>query len=241
VLASLTQILFDTIYPPRCPSCRIYVTADGNFCADCFEKLHLIAAPMCASCGIPFVVAIEDDAQCPTCLEMPPSYDTARAVMVYDAISAPLVSSLKFNDQWAGLHRHVAMMSAVGSDMLKSADLLIPVPLHWRRLFGRRFNQSALLAFTLSQMTHVPCDAEVLERVQHTTPQMRLTRKERLTNVKKAFAVTPDGAHKLAGKHVVLVDDVMTTGATVEACAVALKKAGAARVDVLTLARTVEE
>ena len=239
-MASLAHMLFDMIYPPRCPSCRDYVAADGNFCSPCFDKLHLITAPMCVVCGIPFELTIEDDAQCPLCLEASPSYDTARAVMVYDAISAPLVSTLKFNDQWAGLRRHAAMMSAVGSDSLKGADLLIPVPLHWRRLLGRRFNQSALLAFTLSQMTSIPCDAQVLVRIKHTTPQMRLKRKERLTNVKKAFALISGEEHRLAGKRVVLVDDVITTGATAEACALILKKAGAVRVDVLALARTVK-
>ena len=241
MLASLLQLLFNTIYPPRCPSCRSYVAGDGNFCASCFEKLRLIAAPMCASCGIPFVVAVEEGMRCPTCLETPPSYDVARAVMVYDAVSAPLISALKFNDQWAGLNRHAQMMIGAGGELINAADMLIPVPLHWRRLASRKFNQSALLAFKLSAQTGLPCVSDVLLRVQYTKPQMRLDRKTRLTNVKKAFAVAHDAALAITGKNVLLIDDVMTTGATVEACAKALKKAGAARVDVLVLARTVKE
>jgi len=235
------HVVSDMLYPPRCPSCRSHVAADGNFCAACFEKLRMIAPPLCVRCGVPFVVMVEEGAQCPTCLDAPPRFDAARAVMVYDAISAPLVTALKFHDQWAGLARHAEMMASAGSALLASADMLVPVPLHWRRLVTRKFNQSALLAFAISARSGVPCVVDVLERVRYTRPQMRLDRATRLKNVKKAFAVAPHAALVIRNKNVLLVDDVMTTGATVEACAAALKNAGAARVDVLVLARSVRE
>ena len=125
--------------------------------------------------------------------------------------------------------------------MLEGADLLVPVPLHWRRLLSRKFNQSALLAYGIARETGVACAPEMLQRVIYTKPQMRMKREERLKNVKRAFAL-PAAAHKmLHNKSVVLVDDVVTTGATANACARALKQAGAREVRVLALARTVRE
>jgi len=235
------RLVADMVYPPRCPSCQTYVGADGNFCGACFQKLRMIDAPMCACCGIPFVIAVEADTRCPECLVSPPAFDTARAALVYDAVSAPLVTALKFHDQWVGLERYVAMMLRAGKPLLDGADMLVPVPLHWRRLLRRKFNQSALLAYGLSRVTDIPCAPEMLQRTIYTKPQMRMTRKERLTNVKRAFAVPESAYETLRNKVVVLVDDVVTTGATVNACAKALKKAGAKDVRVLALARTVKE
>jgi ComF family protein len=131
----------------------------------------------------------------------------------------------------------MTMMAAAHEQ--RPVDLIIPVPLHWRRLLMRRFNQSALLGFSLSRSLAVPCVPTALKRTRYTTPQMRLPRAQRLKNVRNAFAV-PD-AGLIADKHVLLVDDVVTTGATVAACAATLKKAGAASVHVLALARTVKE
>lgn len=236
-----SRLLLDLVFPPKCPSCQALVSANGNFCAPCFAQLRMIEAPLCACCGIPFVVAIGEEMQCPTCLAEPPEFVRARAALVYDAVSAPLVTSLKFHDQWANLSRYVQMMLRVGRGSLEGVDMLVPVPLHWRRLLRRKFNQSALLAYGLAKETEVPCAPEMLQRVVYTKPQMHLDRKERLKNVTRAFAV-PDGVRaRLQGKVVMLVDDVVTTGATVNACARALKKAGAREVRVLALARTVRE
>ncbi len=179
--------------------------------------------------------------QCPDCLATPPAFSKARAALVYDAVSAPLVSALKFQDQWAGLGRHAQMILGAGSDLLRGADALVPVPLHWRRLLRRKYNQSALLAYSISAQSGVACAPALLQRVQATPPQMRLDRATRLRNVKNAFMVPPEHVPQVAGKTLVLVDDVITTGATVEACAHALKQAGASEVRVLALARTVKE
>lgn len=238
---ALLRMATDIVFPPRCPSCRAYVTGDGNFCSTCFSQLRMINAPLCACCGIPFVVAVEAETRCPSCLDTPPDFDVARAALVYDGISAPLVTSLKFHDQWAGLTRYTQMMLRLGRPLLEGADMLIPVPLHWRRLIRRRFNQAALLAYSISDQMGVPCRVDMLARVHYTKPQMRLSRAERLNNVKRAFAVVPEAEALLAGKTVILVDDVVTTGATANACAIALKKAGAREVRVLALARTVKE
>ncbi len=240
-VAGIWRLALDVVYPPRCPACQLNVAAEGNFCAECFRKLHAIDAPFCACCGIPFVVAAEENMHCPECLETPPEFDVARAELVYDGISAPLISALKFHDQWAGLPRYVQMMLRLGKPIAHGADIIVPVPLHWRRLLRRKFNQSALLAFGVGDAMGLPCDTGLLKRVSYTKPQMRLDRKTRLQNVKKAFAATEKASAMLQGKVVLLVDDVVTTGATANACAKVLKAAGAREVRVLALARTVKE
>lgn len=239
--ASAARLLADVAFPPRCPSCRGEVTGNGNFCVTCFEKLRMISDPLCHHCGIPFVVSVEAESLCPDCLVVRPEFDKARAAMVYDKVSGPLISALKFHDQWAGIERHAQMMLGAGGALLAGADHLVPVPLHWRRLMKRKYNQSALLAYGLSKRTSIRCSPELLQRIRATKPQMRLDRKLRAQNVKKAFAV-PDAMHaQIRDKVIVLVDDVITTGATVNACAQALKAAGAREVRVLALARTVKE
>ncbi len=235
------RMLADTAFPPRCPSCRSHVAADGNFCSPCFAKLRMISAPFCDCCGIPFAIPVEVGTQCPICLETPPQFDVARAAMVYDAVSAPLISALKFHDQWAAMARMVQVMLGAGSKLMPDADMIIPVPLHWRRLMGRKYNQSALLAYGIAAQTGIGCAPDLLQRVQPTPPQMRLDRATRLRNVRRAFAVAEGAGAQLKDKIVLLVDDVVTTGATADACARVLKKAGAKEVRVLSLARTVRE
>lgn len=237
----VSQLLLDILFPPACPSCHVPVDTMHNLCGECFTKLRMIAHPLCGCCGIPFVVAAEGDMHCPECLDTPPAFTRARSVMVYDGISAPLISALKFYDQWAGLERYTAMLCATGAGMLATADIIAPVPLHWRRLWWRKYNQSALLAYGVSRRANLPCIPDLLYRTRYTKPQMRLKRSERLRNVKGVFALTAAHAPTVVDKHIVLVDDVITTGSTVEACAAVLKKAGAREVSVLTLARTVRE
>jgi ComF family protein len=241
VAKGVLRLTADMLFPPRCPSCQSYVSADGNFCAPCFSKLRMIDHPLCACCGIPFSVAVDADTRCPSCLDSPPEFDVARAALVYDAVSAPLVSALKFHDQWANMARYVQMMQRVGQPLFAGADILVPVPLHWRRLWRRKFNQSALLAYGISAQSGIPCQPTLLQRVVYTKPQMRLDREARLRNVKPAFAVPAHAMAALTDKVVVLVDDVVTTGATANACAKALKAAGAKEVRVVALARTVKE
>lgn len=240
-MAGAWRVVMNLMFPPRCPSCHGYVESEGNFCGECFAKLRLIEDPCCMACGAPFSFPTEADTRCPTCLVTPPNYDRARAALVYDATSAPLISALKFNDQWANLERYVAQMLRAGAPLMEGVDLLVPVPLHWRRLMTRKFNQSALLAFGLSERTGTPCMPNLLQRVRYTKPQMRMKREERLKNVKRAFAVRPGKEEMLRNKIVLLIDDVVTTGATVNACAAALKQAGAKEVRVLALAKTVLE
>ncbi len=237
----ITRLTLDVLFPPACPSCHAPVETMHNLCSECFAKLRMISQPMCGCCGIPFVVAIDSDLHCPECLDAPTAFTRARSVMVYDGVSAPLISALKFHDQWAGLTRYSAMLCAAGAELLATADIIAPVPLHWRRLWWRKYNQSALLAYGVSRRANLSCIPDLLYRTRYTKPQMRLKRSERLKNVKGVFAVTEKYAALVANKHILLVDDVITTGSTVESCATVLKKAGAREISVLTLARTVRE
>lgn len=241
VMNGMGRLALDVLFPPECPSCRGPVETMHNLCPTCFSALRMIAPPFCHACGIPFAVPVDVQSLCPDCLEKPPAFTRARSAMVYDRISAPLISTLKFHDQWAGLERYAALLNAAGGSLLEAADILAPVPLHWRRLWRRKYNQSALLAYGISRHCALPCLPELLVRTRYTPPQMGLKRQERAKNVRRAFAINPAYATRVQGMHVVLVDDVMTTGATANACANVLRKAGAREVSVLTLARTVKE
>jgi ComF family protein len=225
------------VFPPRCPACQVVVEVQHNFCAPCFQALRPIADPQCACCGMPFAFSVGVAAQCPECLSAPPSYQRARAALVYDAVSAPLVRALKFHDRYTGLGRAARMMQAAHGD--QPVDVVVPVPLHWRRLLTRHYNQAALLAYGVAQQLGRPCAPRALKRTRYTRPQMRMKRAERLKNVRNLFAVRDLAA--VQQKHVLLVDDVITTGATVNACAEALLRAGAQSVSVVALAKTVRE
>lgn len=241
MMRGVGALLLNTVFPPACPSCHAPVDTMHNLCTECFSRLRMIAQPLCESCGIPFAVPVAEGSQCPECLVQPPAFTRARSVMVYDAVSTPLISALKFYDQWAGLVRYEAMLCATGAGLLQTADLLVPVPLHWRRLWWRKYNQSALLAYGVSRRMGLPCIPDLLYRTRYTPPQMRLKRSERAANVKNLFAVSERYREQIRDRHLVVIDDVITTGSTAEACAKTLRDAGAREVSVLTLARTVRE
>jgi ComF family protein len=237
--SAVSHLLMDHVFPPHCPACMVPVSANGNLCAACFASLHRITAPLCECCGIPFSVPMETGSLCPECIATPPEFDVARAVMVYNHTASTLISALKYHDRMGAIARYAQQMQQAGADMLEHADALIPVPLHWRRLLKRRYNQSAWLAYALAERTGIACQPNLLTRIRNTTQQTGMKRSERQRNMRRAFAVKHP--EQIAGKRIVLIDDVVTTGATANACARALKDAGAAWVGVLSIARTVRE
>jgi ComF family protein len=166
----------------------------------------------------------------------PPDYDRARAVARFDGVMRRLVHDLKFRDRHDARRLFGRWLAEAGAELLFSADLIVPVPLTRGRLLSRRFNQSAILALEVSRLTGVALDPLALRRTRRTRPQVGLTRPQRRQNVAGAFAVPPAHKARIAGANVVLIDDVITTGATAAACARALRRAGAARIDVLSLA-----
>ncbi|WP_448202814.1 double zinc ribbon domain-containing protein [Azospirillum sp. sgz302134] len=239
-LSRIAVTILDALLPPRCLCCGGSVDRQGGLCAGCWGTLTFIAAPVCACCGVPFEFAVAGETLCGACMAEPPPFGRARAVLVYDDGSRPLVLGFKHGDRIHAADAYGAWMARAGAELLADADLLAPVPLHRWRLFRRRYNQAALLARATGRRAGVPVVPDLLLRRRATPSQGGLDRKGRAKNVKGAFLLRPGVKARVEGKRVVLVDDVLTTGATLAECARVLRRAGAARVDVLTLARVVK-
>ncbi len=239
----------DLLLPPRCLGCGDLVEVQGTLCPPCWSAITFVAEPLCRRCGLPFAFEAEDTAvqpdaegyDCGACLAEPPPYSRARAVMRYDDASRPLLLGFKHGDRTEAAPPFATWMARSGADLLAEAELVAPVPLHWRRLIARRYNQAALLSQPLARLAGLTAVPDLLLRRRATPSQGRLSRVERRRNVAGAFAVNPARAAALRGRRLLLVDDVMTTGATVSACTRAALRAGAAAVDVLVLARAVRD
>jgi ComF family protein len=234
-LRRITRAVVDGVLPPRCLACGATVDDIDGLCGVCWGSMNFFAAPWCALCGLPFSHPMGDGAICADCARQTPSFDIARSVLRYDRHSRRLVLMLKHGD-----HTHLAgafgrWMHRAGGEVLASADLLVPVPLHWTRLFGRRYNQAALLAQAIRAAGGPPVAADWLVRRRRTPSQGLLGPAARARNVRGAFVL--HRGRSVEGKRLVLIDDVMTTGATAEECARVLRRAGAASVGVLVLAR----
>lgn len=228
--------MVDTLVPSQCLHCRRPVEAEASLCVMCWAELKQIDQPVCDMLGTPFAYDQGPGSLSPAALADPPEWDKARAAVLFEDVAQGLVHGLKYNDrQEAGLLM-ARMMARTGRELLAQADVIVPVPLYRWRLWRRRFNQSGFLALQLAQASGKPFRPELLTRAKATTSQVGLDRQERRRNVKGAFAVSPERTAEVAGKAVLLVDDVRTTGATAEACAVTLKKAGARTVSLLTFA-----
>jgi len=236
--AKLNKVL-DLALPPLCAACREPVDGKG-LCASCWSKLSFISRPYCERLGIPFVYDPGPGILSMEAIADPPAYNRARAAVRFDDISRALVHGLKYGDRLDLAPMMGRWISHAGREILAEADALVPVPLHWRRLWARRFNQSAMLATSISTTSGVPIAAGALKRVKATAQQVGLTPTQRAANVAGAFRVPEEGKAAVAGRRLVLVDDVLTTGATVEGCARALLRAGASNVDVLIFARVAD-
>jgi ComF family protein len=229
----------DLALPPLCPACREPVIGQA-LCADCWSKLHFIAPPYCERLGIPFAYDPGPGILSMQAIADPPAYARARAAVRYDDIARTLVHAFKYGDRLDLAPTLGLWMARAGHELTAEADAIVPVPLHWRRLWARRFNQSAMLADVVAKQSGRPVDYEVLRRVKATAQQVGLSRAQRADNIQGAFRVPAAARAGVAGRRLVLVDDVLTTGATAEGCARALLRAGAANVDVLTFARVVD-
>lgn len=230
--------LLNALFPPVCLGCRRRVESPGALCPSCFGRLRFITAPVCALCGRPLPGGEYSAPVCGGCLVRRPAFRTARSALCYEETSRALILGLKYGDRLDVAPLMARMMMNAGRDVLERADVLIPVPLHWKRLFVRKYNQSAVLAEALSEKCGVPTDSFILKRTKATPKQGHFSHAERIENVRDVFAVNP--RRDIGGRRVVLIDDVLTSGATAESCARTLYAAGAADVSVLTLARVVE-
>lgn len=239
VVRALAARGMDLLFPPQCLRCRALVEDPGSLCGDCWREVTFVTEPFCACCGLPFAHDVGDGALCGACAADPPGYTGARAVMVYNDASRDLILGFKYADATHAAPSYGKWLVRAGRACLAGADLLVPVPLHWMRLFRRRYNQAALLAHAVSKQTGVPVSPRALVRQRRTPPLGRLNREARRQTLSRAIVVNPKEAGTLTDRQVVLVDDVMTTGETAEACTKQLLRAGARSVDILSLARAV--
>jgi ComF family protein len=235
---AIFRVAVDVGLPQLCASCREPVGSDG-LCPACWSKLSFIAPPYCERLGIPFAYDPGPGVLSMEAIADPPAYRRARAAVRFDDVARTLVHALKYGDRLDLAPMMGRWMATAGRSLTAEADAIIPVPLHWRRYWARRFNQSALLAEAIAKASQVPLVLGALKRVKATPQQVGLSQSARALNVQGAFRVSPSGKAAVAGRRLILVDDVITTGATGDACARALLRAGAAEVNVLTFARVV--
>lgn len=235
VARGIMRPLGDVLMPPLCLGCDAPVTERQTLCAMCWKAIHFINEPFCPCCGAPFDTPMGEGALCSTCVEHRPVYEAARSVFLYDEASKPLILRFKHGDQLHGLPMFAQWLARTGESFWQDVDGIVPIPLHRWRLLKRRYNQSALLAIALGRLVHKKVCVDALVRTRPTPPQGHFSKKQRLLNVRGAFALRR--SMDVRGLNLVLVDDVLTSGATVNECARILLAAGAARVDVLTLAR----
>ncbi|MDH5409968.1 MAG: ComF family protein [Alphaproteobacteria bacterium] len=239
LLASLRGLV-DSMLPPRCLHCQAMVEGDGALCPDCWPLFDFLAPPLCDCCGFPFEYDPgPHDTVCGACLAYPPHFDRARSVLVYGENSRKLILDFKHGDRTWPTPAFGRWLARAGSDMIGDADLAVPVPLHRSRLYARRYNQASLLALAMGRETGLDVEPELLTRHRPTPSQGHMSRLARQRNVRGAFRLRHGFEDRVHGNRILLIDDVFTTGATAGECARTLKKAGAAAVDVLTLARVV--
>jgi ComF family protein len=237
--------LLNTLLPSRCPLTGEIVDAPGLLSPNAILKLDFIASPHCACCGVPFRFVYGDDSgheemECASCIAQRPIFHQARASLVYDDHSRKMILAFKHGDHLHMEKSLVPLLQRASAQMIEQVDFIIPVPLHWTRMIKRRYNQSALLASGLARAVAKPALLDGLLRTRHTESQGHKNVKERHKNVHNAFAVQNKYKADLKGKNILLVDDVFTTGATVNECAAVLYAAGVLRVDVVTVARVVK-
>ena len=236
---ALLDRVFTFIYPNRCLSCAEETEAGSTLCALCWSDAHFISGAICQSCGTPLLGDTGEDASsCETCHRNPPLWDQGRAVALYQGPVRKMVMALKHGDRH-DIAPHMArwMLNAGRDDLFHPNTLIVPVPLHWSRMIRRRFNQTVLIGDSLSEQSGAAFIPDLLQRHKPTTMQKDMTRADRFENQRSAIRIHPKWQDTAKDAHILLIDDVMTTGATLSACAAAVLDAGAASVNTLVFAR----
>lgn len=232
-------LLLDQLYPPVCLNCETAVAATDALCGRCFAALRPITAPLCPRLGTPFEVALGPDTISAEAIADPPPFDRARSAVLYGEVARRLVSRLKYGDRPELAKFCGRLMAGAGSEFWDADPVLVPVPLHRFRQFERRYNQSTELARALGKVTGTTVDPLLVSRTRRTKQQVGLSGEARQRNVAGAFTARPDALARLRGRGVVIVDDVLTTGATVKAVTRTLRRVGVEQIDVITFARVV--
>jgi ComF family protein len=236
------QAALHVLYPPQCISCAAPVTSDFGLCGDCWRETPFIAGLVCDQCGLP-LPGTEPGGQalCDDCLTVARPWVRGRAALMYRDNGRSLVLALKHGDRMDLARPAAGWLARAGQPILRPGQLAVPVPLHWTRLFRRKYNQAALLSKALAGAAGLDHCPDALVRLRGTGTQDGRTRDGRFANLTGAFRVPPRRQALVAGRDILLVDDVMTSGATFAAATEALHAAGARRVDVLSLARVAKD
>ena len=241
MLAQL-QTAVGLLYPPSCMGCARSIACHGGLCGTCWRDTPFIAGLVCDGCGVPLPGGAPDEvAHCDSCLFDPPLWVQGRSAMVYRDMGRKLVLALKHGDRQDIAKPGARWMARSVANILPDETLIAPIPLHWRRMMKRRFNQSALLAKALSRETGHDCCLDLLKRVRHTRPLEGKTRSERYAALHGAIRVSTGAHGMIVGRPILLVDDVMTSGATLSCATRACIEAGAGPIRVVTLARVAKE
>lgn len=234
--------MLNAIYPPQCAGCQELTDAPHGLCPECWRETSFLSGQLCDCCSMPVPVSAKGRrVVCDICLKQPLGWDKGRAAFLYEGTGRRVILSLKHGDR-LDLARPIAKwMGRAGADLISSADIIAPVPLYWSRFFRRRFNQSAELARNLIPRADTRFFPDLIMRCKPTIPMEGMTREIRFATQKDAFLVPEKNRKNIQGANVLIVDDVMTTGATLSNCTEALHKAGAANVNVLVAARVARE
>ncbi len=239
IFGSMAATMREALFPPSCLVCHVVTSRTGTLCPSCWNKVKFIERPFCEVMGTPFGIDQGEGVLSGDAIANPPPYRRARSVVAYGDAAKKLVHLLKYNDRTDLAPWMAEWMVRAGAELLKDCDLIVPVPLHTWRYLSRQFNQSAELARAISRKSGKPFDPSALLRTRRTKQQVGLGARQREDNVRGAFQVPEQMLIAVAGKNILLVDDVYTTGATINAATKALKKAGAKAVDVITFARVI--
>ena len=240
-LAAAARRLVDIVVPPVCLACQRPLGSIDALCAPCWRQVRFIRAPLCDRLGIPMPYDTGGPIISGAALADPPEWQRARAVAHFEHVVRDLVLKFKYADRHDPRRLFGRWLVGAGAELLRDAEVLVPVPLHRWRLLSRKFNQAALLAHEVARLSGVPCEPLVLRRRKATPSQVGLSAAERRRNLQGAFEVLKRDRARIDGRRVVLIDDVITTGSTLAACARVLKRAGAAHVDVLAVAMVTDE
>ena len=230
----------DALLPPQCLGCGNPVDTDETLCPRCWIGIDFIAAPMCETCGLPFAHD-QHSAVCASCARETPPFRRARSAVRYNDESRRLIIAYKHADRLEAARLFARWMLTAGVDLVMDTDVIVPVPLHRRRLFTRRFNQAAVIAQLIAREAGAGLCLDAMERIKPSPPPGKLSRGERRRAVAGAFRIAPDRDDIVRGRRVLVIDDVMTTGATAKSVAGKLNRAGAQAVDILTIARVVRD
>lgn len=233
--------VIDYLLPPVCGCCGDTVFEDVGICSLCWKKLTFLSNPCCEACGYPFDLSLGKGAICGECERAPKSFSRCRAALAYNEHSKGMIIGYKHADRTYLTKLFSKWMALSGGGVMETADIIVPVPLHPRRLLTRKYNQSALLAQRLARVHKKLYLPDLVIRTRHTASQGRFSNRGRWRNVRSAFQLNAKYANMYQRERIVIIDDVYTTGATLDACSRALKQGGISNIDALVLARVTKE